>query len=112
MIENNSITRSEASIKLGAITWLLGIGTILSFSYAADLKVFGYNFFDLLDNFTSKVMLPLGGLLIAIFVGFIVKRNIVLNELNMSAAKFAIWRLLVRYVAPVAVTLIFVNGLL
>jgi NSS family neurotransmitter:Na+ symporter len=57
-------------------------------------------------------MLPLGGLLIAIFVGFIVKRNIVLNELNMSAAKFAIWRLLVRYVAPVAVTLIFVNGLL
>ena len=40
MIENNSITRSEASIKLGAITWLLGIGTILSFSYAADLKVF------------------------------------------------------------------------
>jgi NSS family neurotransmitter:Na+ symporter len=112
MIENNSITRSEASIKLGAITWLLGIGTILSFSYAADLKVFGYNFFDLLDNFTSKVMLPLGGLLIAIFVGFIVKRNIVLNELNMSAIKFGAWRFLVRYVAPVAVTLIFVNGLL
>ena len=112
MIENNSITRSEASIKLGAITWLLGIGTILSFSYAADLKVFGYNFFDLLDNFTSKVMLPLGGLLIAIFVGFIVKRNIVLNELNMSAVKFGAWRFLVRYIAPVAVTLIFVNGLL
>ena len=81
-------------------------------SYAADLKVFGYNFFDLLDNFTSKVMLPLGGLLIAIFVGFIVKRNIVLNELNMSAIKFGAWRFLVRYVAPVAVTLIFVNGLL
>lgn len=112
MIEKNSITRSEASIKLGTITWLLGIGTILSFSYAADLKVFGYNFFDLLDNFTSKVMLPLGGLLIAIFVGFIVKRNIVLNELNMSTVKFELWRLLVRYVAPVAVTLIFVNGLI
>ena len=57
-------------------------------------------------------MLPLGGLLIAIFVGFIVKRNIVLNELNMSVIKFELWRLLVRYVAPVAVTLIFVNGLL
>lgn len=112
MIEKHSITRSDASIKLGALTWIIGIGTILSFSYASDLKIFDYTFFDLLDNFTSKVMLPLGGLLIAIFVGFIVKRNIVYDELNISNFSFNIWRLLVRYIAPIAVTLIFVNGLI
>ena len=112
MIEKHSVSRGEASIKLGFLTWLLGIGTILSFSVAADLKLFGYNFFDLLDNFTSKVMLPLGGLLIAIFTGFIVKRNIVFNELNITNFQFSFWRLLVRYIAPIAVTLIFINGLI
>ena len=112
MIEKHSISRPEASAKLGFLTWLLGIGTILSFSYAADLKLFGFTFFDLLDNFTSKVMLPLGGLLIAIFAGFIVKHNIIFDELNISNFKFIFWKSLVRYVAPIAVTLIFVNGLL
>ena len=112
MIEKFSVTRAEASIRLGVLTWLLGLGTILSFSYAADLKIFGYTFFDLLDNFTSKVMLPLGGLLIAIFTGFIVKKNIVFNELNITSFKFFLWRVLVRFIAPIAVTLIFVNGLI
>ena len=112
MIEKYSISRSEASVKLGFLTWLLGIGTILSFSYASDLKFFGFTFFDLLDNFTSKVMLPLGGLLIAIFIGFIVKRNIVFDELKISVFSFYFWRLLVRFVAPIAVTLIFINGII
>ena len=112
MIEKYSISRPEASVRLGVLTWTLGIGTILSFSYAADLTIFGYTFFDLLDNFTSKIMLPLGGLLIAIFTGFIVKRNIVFDELNLTNLQFNFWRLLVRFIAPIAVTLIFINGII
>ena len=57
-------------------------------------------------------MLPLGGLLIAIFTGFIVKRNIVFDELKVNAFKFNFWRLLVKFIAPIAVTLIFINGLI
>ena len=110
MIEEKSISRSKASIKIGFLTWFLGIGTILSFNYAADLQVLGMNFFNLLDNFTSKIMLPLGGLLMAIFTGYIVKKKIISDELNISSKKFMLWRTLVRYVAPVAVTLIFVKG--
>ena len=110
MIEEKSISRSKASIKIGFLTWFLGIGTILSFNYAADLQVLGMNFFNLLDNFTSKIMLPLGGLLMAIFTGYIVKKKIISDELNISSKRFMLWRTLVRYVAPVAVTLIFVKG--
>ena len=110
MIEEKSISRSKASIKIGFLTWFLGIGTILSFNYAADLQVLGMNFFNLLDNFTSKIMLPLGGLLMAIFTGYIVKKKIISDELNISSTRFTLWRTLVRYVAPVAVTLIFVKG--
>ena len=55
MIEEKSISRSNASIKIGLLTWLLGIGTVLSFNYAADLQVLGMNFFNLLDNFTCNM---------------------------------------------------------
>ena len=67
-------------------------------------------FFDLLDTLTSKIMLPLGGLMMAIFVGFIVKRNIVEAELSLSTFIFNLWRFIIKFIAPIAVTLIFING--
>ena len=67
-------------------------------------------FFDLLDTLTSKVMLPLGGLMMAIFVGFIVKKNIVAAELSLSTFIFNFWRFVIKFIAPIAVTLIFING--
>ncbi len=110
LIEKYSFSRAEATVRLSSLTWLLGIGTLLSFNHLSDVTLFGMTFFDLLDNFTSKIMLPLGGLLMAIFVGFIVKRKIVSDELEMSQTLFNFWRFIIRFIAPVAVTLIFING--
>ena len=45
------------------------------------------NFFGILDGLTSKIMLPLGGLLMAIFTGYIVKKKIVMDELRMGPDK-------------------------
>ena len=109
-IERYSYSRAEATIRLGMITWLIGLGSLFSFNLLEGFTIFGMSFFDLLDGFTSKIMLPLGGLLMAIFVGFIVKRNIVKDELNMNSRVFTFWRLIIRFVAPIAVTLIFING--
>ena len=110
LIEKYSYSRAEATVRLGSLTWFIGIGTLLSFNYLADVTLFGMTFFDLLDSFTSKVMLPLGGLLMAIFVGFIVKKKIVIEELEMNKTLFDFWRFIIRFIAPVAVTLIFING--
>ena len=112
MVEKYSLTRAKATFRMGFITWVLGLGTILSFNHLSEYQLFGMNFFNLLDNFTSKVMLPLGGLLMAIFVGFIVKKNIVQEELRLNKLSFNLWRLILRFIAPVAVTLIFINGLI
>lgn len=109
-IERYSYSRAEATIRLGMITWLIGLGSLFSFNLLEGFTIFGMSFFDLLDGFTSKIMLPLGGLLMAIFVGFIVKRNVVKDELNMNSRVFTFWRLIIRFVAPIAVTLIFING--
>ncbi len=112
MVEQYSLTRAKATFRMGFITWVLGLGTILSFNYLSEYKFLGMTFFNLLDNFTSKVMLPLGGLLMAVFVVFIVKRSIVEEELKLNTIIFNSWRLIIRFIAPIAVTLIFINGLI
>ena len=110
LIEKYSFSRAEATIRLSSLTWFIGIGTLLSFNYLSGVTFFEMTFFDLLDSFTSKVMLPLGGLLMAIFVGFIVKKKIVYEELEMNKTLFNFWRFIIKFIAPVAVTLIFING--
>jgi NSS family neurotransmitter:Na+ symporter len=110
LIENYSYTRAEASLKGGIITWLIGLGTIWSFNYGQDYTFFGMTFFGILDAFTSKILLPLGGLMMAIFVGYIVKKNTTSKELNLDNGLFLVWRFLIRFLAPIAVTFIFVNG--
>ena len=110
LIERFSFDRIEATYRIGFITWLIGLGTLLSFNLLSDIKFFDMTFFDLLDTLTSKVTLPLGGLMMAVFVGFIVKRNIVEAELSLSASIFNLWRFIIKFIAPIAVTLIFING--
>jgi NSS family neurotransmitter:Na+ symporter len=111
LIERYSMSRAEASIRMGFLTWFVGIGTLLSFNLISDYKLLGMNFFGILDGLTSKIMLPLGGLLMAIFTGYIVKKKTVMGELRMGSIKFNFWLTLIKYVAPIAVTLIFVHGL-
>ena len=104
--------RLKASVWSGFITWLLGIGTILSFNNWAENKIFGMTFFDLLDYLTSNIMLPLGGLLIALFAGWVMKREHVKDELGLSHVLwFQLWLFLVRFVTPLAVIVVFLNAL-
>ena len=110
LIENFRYTRTEAAMKTGFVTWLIGIGTIWSFNYWEHYTIFGKTFFDLLDALTSKILLPLGGFSMAIFVGYLIKKSISSSELKMSIPIYALWRFLIRYVAPVAVMVIFTNG--
>ena len=74
-------------------------------------------FFDLLDYLTSNVMLPLGGLLIAVFAGWLMERKATMEELDIHDHMhigYRLWRVMVRYVAPVAVAIVFlkVTGIL
>ena len=105
-------TRLTASLAICGFAWFLGLGTVLSFNEWAEYKVFGKTFFDTLDFLTSNVMLPLGGLLIAVFVGWFMSSDMVKKEVNTkNEALFTVWRFVLRFVSPVAILLIFINGL-
>jgi len=124
LVENRKQNRVYAAAVVGLLTWLLGLLTVLSFNLWSDVKPLAFvekfqnsTFFDLLDYLTSNIMLPLGGLLIAVFAGWLMDRKATMEELDIHDhlhVGYRIWRVLVRYVAPIAVAIVFlkVTGIL
>jgi len=114
LVENRSMTRVRASIWVGVSVWLLGLGSVFSFNIwsGAEFQLFGKTFFDLLDYLTANIMLPMGGLLIAIFAGWRMTRDSSVEEFNLRFNFFyRVWRLLIRYITPVAVIIVFLNAI-
>ena len=109
LVENRGLSRPAAAILCGIIAWLLGLGTIFSFNVWADYRLFDRSFFELLDFLTSNIMLPVGGLFIAIFAGWIMPRAMTEGELATGRRVYASWRVVVRYVSPVAVIIVLLN---
>ena len=112
LVEEYNAKRGRVALTLGAGCWLLGIGSVLSLSLWADFHIVpidgGLNFFDFVDYVTSKVMLPLGGLLIALFAGWVLAKDIVREQLGFSEDwRWRLWRLAIRWVAPIGVVVVF-----
>lgn len=110
LVENKDMSREQACIWSGLITWLLGLGTIFSFNVWSGFKVFDRTIFQLLDYLTANLMLPIGGFCIAVFAGWIMKRQHTEHELDMpSALSYQVWRFLICYVSPTAVFFVFLH---
>ncbi|MXY55818.1 MAG: sodium-dependent transporter [Gammaproteobacteria bacterium] len=107
LVEEYNAKRWRVAISLGAVCWLLGIGTVLSFNVWADAKLFGLTFFDLVDYVSGKIMLPLGGLLIAVFAGWVLNRRITDDQLGFEGWRRDVWDLVIRFVAPAGVLVVF-----
>lgn len=111
LVENKNIERHQASVWSGAACWALGVGVVFSFNIWSDLKLFDKNLFQLLDYLTANLMLPLGGMAIAIFAGWVMKAADTEQELEIPSQGFQAWQFLIKYVAPAAVFLVFLHVL-
>lgn len=110
LVENRGMNRVKASAWTGIAAWVLGVGSLFSLNIWSDYKLFDKTFFDLIEYLTANVMLPLGGLLIAIFAVWKMSREASRGELGLSdGVGYATWRFLVRYITPVAIGLVFLN---
>lgn len=112
------VGRGGSAVLVGLACWGLGIASILSLNLWSDvtpLAMFerfeGKTIFDLLDYFTANVMLPLSGLLTALFVGWCVARESLRQDLSLSPGTFSLWHNLLRFVTPVAVAIVFIYNL-
>lgn len=105
--------RASAAIVTSGI-WVLGIGSVLSFNLWADVRpIAGKTLFDLMDYLTANLMMPIGGMLIAIFAGWFMRRSTLIAELRINQSwLFETWRFLIRTVVPIAIAGILVTNLL
>jgi NSS family neurotransmitter:Na+ symporter len=108
--ENRGLSRARASQYAGLACWLLGFGSVSSFRDSAEPIWLGQTFFELVDYLTADIMLPAGGIMIAIFAGWVMRSQDSEAELEMGAL-YRHWRFLIRYAAPLAVAVIFLRAL-
>ncbi|MFK8029409.1 MAG: sodium-dependent transporter [Gammaproteobacteria bacterium] len=108
--ERFGLTRAKTAVLLGFSIWALGILSALSFSLMADFTTPFGTMFDTMDYLTSNIMLPLGAFFIVVFAGWTMCRNSTSEELRMgSGMRFNLWRFASRYIAPIAIILIFMT---
>lgn len=116
LVENKGYNRIYASVWVGLFTWFVGLGTVFSFNIWQDKTVSipylfdNLTFFDTLDYLTANVMLPLGGLFIALFAAWAMRGASSREELATYPFIYKIWRFLVRYITPVAVIVVFLKA--
>lgn len=113
LIKDHQSKRRKMAWITGMIIFILGIPSALSYGVLSDFKIFGKTPFDLADFLASNVFLPLGALAISIFVMVKIPRKTLLQEFSAGTSSgkrlFVAWLLLIRYVAPIAIIIVFLD---
>lgn len=114
-VKGKPVGRVWALVILFFLVGSLSVICALSQIEGSTLKILGFSVFDFTDMFTSNFILPLGGIAACILVGQLMERNVVFNELtsdglySAKVAGFFMW--LARYVCPIIIFFMFINGL-
>ncbi len=112
MVDEKGITRFKATIGIAILIFILGIPASLSIG-AVDISIFGISFFDFLDLFQERFLLPIGALLTSIFVGYVLKGSKLRLEVNQDSKKLKLgawFDVLIKYVVPTAIGGILIAG--
>ena len=115
LVERRDMTRPRAALLIGGAIWLIGLATVFSFNIWSDATVTvgerAFTPYAAIDFVTSNIALPLGGLLIAVFAGWVMSKGSTLDEFERGAgAGYNVWRLLIRWLVPVALLLVFLHA--
>ncbi|MFN2100841.1 sodium-dependent transporter [Altererythrobacter sp. MF3-039] len=118
VIDAFGLKRPSAAILVGLTAWLIGVACALGYSVWSDVRLLGFwdifantDILDTIDGFTGKIMLPLAALLVAVFVGWRADRQLVERETGLSGGAFVLWRFLVAWLCPIAVSVVLLFGL-
>ncbi|MEZ5556830.1 sodium-dependent transporter [Haliea sp.] len=109
--ERYGMSRHRSTLLVVGSIAVLNVLSILSYNVWVDLRIGGLNFNDAVDYFSNQILLPLGGLLIAVFAGWVMTSRASRDELSsMHGLGYALWRFTIRFVVPPALVVIFVRG--
>ena len=116
VLETTRLSRRSASAVVSVLCMLVGVACSLSFGPWNGFRLFGMTIFEFLDFTASKIFLLFGGIIICLFVGWKLDRQLLLAEVtNRGTLRFRLFRLyvfLIRYVVPAFIAVVFVNELI
>lgn len=97
----------------GILIFIAGIPAALSAGLLGNFTLFNLTMFDFSDYLVSNILMPVGALLIALFVGFKIPRKTLMNEIQSGATYgkkfFAFWYLMIKYIVPIAIVIVFLD---
>lgn len=102
--------RKKASWVFAAIIFLVGIPSALSFGILSDVMILDKSIFDFVDYVTSSILMPIGALLTSLFAGYYYSKKISKQEMQSSPFIYNAWLFIVRYLAPIAITIILITS--
>ena len=110
--EVSEMSRKQASVFLGLIIWLVGLGSVFSFNLWSGFKFIGMNIFEIIEFVSTSLILPFGGMMLVLFVGWFMKKNIVISELNLKidAPLTALFFILIKFLAPIGVLIVLIEN--
>ena len=115
-VEELHMKRATATFLVSLLVFALGTVCTLSFGPLADLNIFGKTFFECLDHLTATYMMPVGALCIILFLGWRYPKAEVFDELTnqgrLKAGYFRIYYFVLRFLAPIALLIILIMGIL
>lgn len=104
--------RNRLSWIIGTLVFIVGVPSALSFGVLADVAILGKSIFDAADFLVSNILMPIGALLISIFVSYKMKKSVLKNELIQNSkyqGLFRVWYFLLRYVVPLVIIVVFLD---
>ena len=115
-VEELHWTRRRASLVCSLVVFVIGAFCTLSFGPLKDAKLFGFTIFDLFDRITASYLMPIGALMLTIFLGWFMPKVEVRDELSnggaLKARAFELYYFVLRYLAPIALVIILVTGII
>ena len=109
--ERLAISRQQSALLVVGSVTTLSVISVLSYNVWESYQLMGLNFNELTEALYDKLLLPLAGLLVALFTGWFMHREFSESELDDDAKWYGVWRWLTRFVAVPAVAIILISGL-
>jgi neurotransmitter:Na+ symporter, NSS family len=108
--DRHGFHRHRAAVYVIGAVAALSVVSLLSYNVLSEVRLGGLNFNDAMETFSNLILLPLGGLFIAVFAGWIMRSEFSAEELGVSGGIYRIWQLTTRFVVPPALAIIFFFG--
>jgi NSS family neurotransmitter:Na+ symporter len=111
-LKNTRLTRQKITLYACFILWIVGLPSLFSFNLWAHVTFFAGTLFDNIDYLTANIMLPINGLLVALFATWALRKVEMKKALSLPHKIFSAWYTVLKYITPVCITVVLVHGVL